>query len=54
MKRLPDDPMRVHTRFVAAFCDDLFDMCVNGTKGTPRSDAVYALDRELRKRGERT
>jgi hypothetical protein len=48
VKELPSDPMRVHARFVSAFCDDLWDMCMNGAEGTPRADAVYALDRQLR------
>jgi hypothetical protein len=53
LKPLPDGPMGLPNRFFAAFCEDLFDMGVKGTKGTPRADAVIALDRELRKRGER-
>ena len=51
MNQFPRDPMHAHTRFIAAFCEDLADMCLNGGNGTPRADAVCALDRELRNQG---
>jgi len=39
--------MRQHNRLVAAFCDDLFDMCVNGGTGTPRADRVAEISRQI-------
>jgi hypothetical protein len=42
--------MRQHRRFIAAFCDDLWDMCLNGKQGTPRADAVCEISRQLNSR----
>jgi hypothetical protein len=51
MKPFPTDPMRQHNRMIAAFCDDLFDACTKGTKGTPRADRVAEISRQIN-RGE--
>lgn len=47
MRSLPTDPMRQNDRLIAAFCDDLFDLCVNGGTGTPRADRVAEINRQL-------
>ena len=49
MKDWPTDPMRQHRRFIAAFCDDLFDMCINGGAGTPSADRVCEISRQVNK-----
>lgn len=52
MKDWPTDPMRQHDRFIAAFCDDLFDMVVKGQQGTPRADRVCAINRRINESSE--
>jgi hypothetical protein len=47
VKNWPTDPMRQHNRFVAAFCDDLFDMCMNGGSKTPNADRVMEINRQV-------
>jgi hypothetical protein len=47
MKTFPTDPMRQNDRLIAAFCDDLFDLCVNGGTGTPRADRVVEIMHQL-------
>lgn len=47
MKDWPTDPMRQHDRLIAAFCDDLFDMVVHNTSGTPRADRVCEINRQV-------
>jgi hypothetical protein len=39
--------MRQNDRLIAAFCDDLFDLCVNGGTGTPRADRVAEIMHQL-------
>jgi hypothetical protein len=46
MKPFPTDPMRQNDILVAAFCDDLWDMCLNGGNGTPRADRVAEIARQ--------
>jgi hypothetical protein len=48
MNPLPEDPMRQHDRFIAAFCDDLFDLCVNGGHEMTRANRVAEITRQLR------
>jgi hypothetical protein len=50
MRDFPTDPMRQHNRFVAAFCDDLFDMCMKGGTGTPRADRIMEISRQLNRK----
>jgi hypothetical protein len=49
VKSFPTDPLRQNNRLVAAFCDDLFDMVVNGTRGTPNADRVAEIARQINK-----
>lgn len=52
MKDFPEDPIRQHNKLVAAFCDDLFDMCMNGGTGTPRANRVAEISRQIREAGD--
>jgi hypothetical protein len=47
VRKWPTDPMRQHNRFIAAFCDDLFDICVNGGTGTPNADRVAEISKQI-------
>lgn len=49
MKNWPTDPLRQHGLFIAAFCDDLFDRCVNGGTGTPRANRIAEISRQVNK-----
>jgi hypothetical protein len=48
MNPIPSDPMRAHARMINAFCEDLLDRCLNGGQGTPRTDAVCEINRQMR------
>jgi hypothetical protein len=47
MKDFPTDPIRQNNRLIAAFCDDLWDMCLNGGTGTPRADRICEISRQI-------
>jgi hypothetical protein len=38
--------MRQHDKFVAAFCDDLFDMCATGTDPKSR-ERIAEINRQV-------
>jgi hypothetical protein len=48
MRNFPTDPMVQNNLLIAAFCDDLFDLCVNRKPGndTPRADRIAEIARQ--------
>lgn len=51
MRNFPTDPMAQHGLFMAAFCDDLIDLCANRKPGndTPRADRIAEIARQTNK-----
>lgn len=44
MKPFPTDPMRQHTRMIAAFCDDIV---AGDCRTAPRAKAVAEISRQI-------
>lgn len=47
MKNWPTDPIAQHNRFISAFCEDLMSICLEGKQGTPRTDRVCEINRQV-------
>jgi hypothetical protein len=52
VKDWPTDPMRQHNRFITAFCDDLFNMCVMGTDPKSR-ERIAEINHQINRQNTR-